>query len=286
MTTSGDTATHTFGESRFVPLDDGRKLHYRIRESGGPTVVFESGMGFSGAIWGLVTPAISERTTTVVYDRAGAGLSDDDDQPRTLERSVADLAQLLRTLPGPLVLVGASWGGPLIRAVAATKEFDITGLVLVDQSDENAAEYFTPAGERRMAQTGPYAMFAARTGIYKLLVSRIGRHQPTDVYADFRRNDFGIRAARLMGNEAREFLASMRRLQAQPSTLEGIDVAVISGTKVSWIDKKQRPALNDAHRKTAADLDKGRFVEAPESGHYVMFSEPGIIVDEITRLLP
>jgi pimeloyl-ACP methyl ester carboxylesterase len=284
-TTAGPDSKHTFGESHFVTLDDGRRLHYRTRGTGFPTVVFESGMGLSGSIWGLVQPAIAERTTTVVYDRACAGLSDDDDAPRDLERTVADLAQLLRALPrGPLVLVGASWGGPIIRTVAASREFDIKGLVLVDQSDENAAEYFTPAGEKRMAQTEPFTVFLVRTGLYRL-ISRIGRKQPKDVYADFRK-DFGIRGARMMGAEAREFLPSMLRLRDNPSPLEGIDVTVISGTKASFVDKNQRPALNVAHRRTAEALDKGRFVDAADSGHYVMFTEPDVVVDEIIRLLP
>ena len=267
-----------------MTLDDGRRLHYRIRGNGGPTVVFESGMGLSGSIWGLVQPAIAERTTTVVYDRACAGKSDDDDAPRNLERTVADLAQLLRAIPGPFILVGSSWGGPIVRSVALTGAFDIKGLVLVDQSDENAAEYFTPAGERRMAQTGSFAVFFARTGLYKLM-ARMGRSQPKDVYADFR-NDFGIRGARMMGAEAREFLPSMRRLRDNPARLEGIDVTVISGTKTSFVDKSQRPAINVAHRRTAEFLDKGRFVDASNSGHYVMFTEPEIIVDETLRLLP
>ncbi|RAY14933.1 alpha/beta hydrolase [Actinomadura craniellae] len=259
-------------------------MHYRIRGSGSPTVVFESGMGFSGSIWGLVQPAIAAQTTAVVYDRAGAGGSDDDPGPRTLERIVADLAQLLRTLPGPFVLVGASWGGPIIRTLAASGEFPVRGLVLVDQSDENAPEYFTPAGERRMAHAGSFTMFLARTGIYRLM-ARLGRHQPDDVYADFRRQDFTVRGARLMGAEVREFLPAMRHLRDHPDRLDGVEVAVISGTKAGLADRTQRPAINQAHRKTADLLDRGRFVAAPGSGHYVMFTEPEIVIREITRLL-
>ncbi|MGC7367951.1 alpha/beta hydrolase, partial [Mycobacteroides abscessus subsp. abscessus] len=35
---------------------DGRALHYQVAGSGEPTVVFESGMGFSRTAWGLVQP--------------------------------------------------------------------------------------------------------------------------------------------------------------------------------------------------------------------------------------
>lgn len=79
---------HSSGDSRFLILGDGRRLHDRVRGTGAPTVVFESGMGLSGPIWGLVQPAVAEQATTVVYDRAGAGRSDDG-AARTLDRIVA-----------------------------------------------------------------------------------------------------------------------------------------------------------------------------------------------------
>ncbi|PSL00875.1 pimeloyl-ACP methyl ester carboxylesterase [Murinocardiopsis flavida] len=281
----GTGAGHTFGASRFATLDDGRRLHYRIRGTGAPTVVFESGMGLSGSIWGLVQPAVAERATTVVYDRAGTGGSDDDGAPRTLARIVADLAQLLRAFPGPLVLVGASWGGPIIRTLAATGEFAVRGLVLVDQSDENAPEFFTPAMEKRTVQAASLTLLLARTGLYRPF-SRVGRSQPPDVYADLRRNDFGVRGARTMGAEMREFLAAMRTLRERRPRLDGIETAVVSGTKAGLLERAQRPAINRAHRTTAAHLAQGRFVAAPGSGHYVMFSEPEIVVREITRMLP
>lgn len=281
MTTADE---HTFGPSRFVTLADGRKLHYRARGTGSPTVVFESGMGYSGSIWGLVQPDVAVRATTVVYDRAGTGRSDDDSAPRSLARIVDDLSQLLRTLEGPFVLVGSSWGGPIIRSLAAGGEFDVHGLVLVDQSDENADEFFTAAGEKRIAITGPIMMFLARTRISNL-IARIGRRQPADVYADLRRFDSTVRAARTMGAEVREFLSGMRRLRAEKNPLTGIDVAVISGMKTNFLERRQRPAVNRAHRITAETLDRGRFVPATGSAHYVMFSEPDIIVGEIIRMI-
>lgn len=240
-------------------------------------------MGLSGAMWGLVQPGVAAVTTTVVYDRAGSGSSDDDAEPRTLERIVGDLSGLLRTLDGPFVLVGSSWGGPIIRKLAASGEFPVKGLVLVDQSDENADEYFTPAGERRMEQTERFAMFLARSGVYRL-ASRVGRRLPADVYADFKK-DFSTRGARVMRAEVAEFLPAMRHLRDNPVDLEGVDVTVISGTKPNFVERSQRPAINRAHRTTADTLKRGRYVEASRSGHYIMFTEPGIVVDEIRRLV-
>lgn len=276
-------SSHTFGRSQFVTLDDGRRLHFRISGRGTPTVVFESGLGLSGAIWGLVQPAIAQRTSTVVYDRAGSGASDDDTEPRTLDRIVGDLAQLLRHLSGPFVLVGASWGGPIIRALSATGEFPIRGLVLVDQSDENGTEIFTPADERRMVQTARLTMLLARTGLYRLF-ARVGRAQPGDVYADLC-HDFTVRGARMMAAEVINVRPALQQLRENPHRLDGIEVAIITGTRAGLLERKTRSAINRAHATTAASSRSARLVEAHRSGHFVMFSEPKIIVAEILSML-
>ncbi|MFC7625581.1 alpha/beta fold hydrolase [Microlunatus sp. GCM10028923] len=279
---------HTYGPAGFVTLPDGRRLHYRRRGSGGPAVVFESGMGMSGAIWGLVQPRVAERTTTVVYDRAGLGRSDPDPGPRTLDRLVDDLGHLLRGLPDadPYVLVGASWGGPIIRSLAATGEFPITGLVLVDQSDENASEFFKPRARRQFALTRRLLVPMARTGLTRRLGGRLGRDLPADVLHDHLSLDFGVPAARTMIAELDGFLDDLEKLGRDRPRLDGIEVSVISGTKITRAERNQRPGINRAHRVTAERLDRGRFVPAPDSGHHVMFTEPELVAAEIVRQLP
>lgn len=279
---------HTYGPAGFSSLADGRRLHYRRRGSGRPTVVFESGMGMSGSVWGLVQPRVAARTTTVVYDRAGLGRSDPAPGPRTLDRLVEDLAQLLRDLPdaGPYVLVGASWGGPIIRSLAATGEFPITGLVLVDQSDENAPEFFTPKARRQFALSRRLLVPMARTGLTRLLGGRPGSRQPPDVAHDHLSLDFGVPAARTMIAELDGLLDDLQNLGRNQPRLDGIAVSVISGTKITRAEREQRPAINRAHRITAERLDRGRFVPAPGSGHLVMFTDPDLVVAEILRQLP
>ncbi|RBO90277.1 hypothetical protein DFR74_106162 [Nocardia puris] len=83
------------------------------------------------------------------------------------------------------------------------------------------------------------------------------------MYADLRRFDSTVRAARAMGAEAREFLSGVRRLRTEKHSLASVDVAVISGMKTNVLECTQRPAINRAHRITAETLDRGRFVPAP-----------------------
>lgn len=276
---------HTFGTSAFATTSDGRRLHYMVRGTVGPTVVFESGMGFSRSIWGLVQPVVAERVRAVVYDRAGSGRSDDDPNPRTLTRMADDLAAVLAELgDGPFILVGHSWGGPIVRVAATADPARIQGIVLVDQSDENCELYFLPSAEKRYAMTRALLPKLARSGLYRLLGSRIGGKQPADIAADHRAEDFTPRAARTMLGEQDQFSAGLRNLRDQPHELGMVHVSVITGTKLPRLDKTTRTALTAAHRRTAAAFPNGRLVEAERSGHLIMFTEPDLIVDEILRI--
>jgi len=281
-----DTRSHTFGDSHYIQTADGRKLHYMEKGAGKLTVVFESGMGLSRSTWGLVQPLVAEHARAVVYDRAGTGKSEPDRAPRTLARMADDLAFLLNELgTGPFILVGHSWGGPIIRTVAAMKPALIRGLVLVDQTDENCGLYFEESSVKHFARMNKLIPMLARVGLYRLMGSKPGRVQPADVYKDHRQEDFTLQAARTMVAEGTLFLEDLRALRDCPLKLEGTEVSVISGTRMSRMERKFRPALHEAHRSTAAALVGGRLIEAPHSGHMIMYSEPLLIADEIKRMI-
>lgn len=279
--------THTYGESNYFILPDGRKLHYWLKGEGGPTVVFEAGMGFSGSMWGQVQPEVAKLATTLVYDRIGTGRSDDRPGAHTLNMLVADLAALLGGLPqlAPFILVGASWGGPIIRQLAARGSVAVRGLVLVDQSDEHAPDFFTPAARKQFEATPKMLIPMAKLGLYKLMGQGPGKNQPADVRKDHYEYDFTVRAAENFAAEITQFIPDMEWLRDNPNRLEGVEVSVISGMKPGLLDKKQRKSINAAHRKTAETLANARFVPAEKAGHYVMFHQPELIVSEVARLL-
>ncbi|MFG1921951.1 alpha/beta fold hydrolase [Cryptosporangium sp. NPDC048952] len=233
-------------------------------------MVFEAGLGMSGVCWGLVAPGVAERARTVVYDRAGYAASSYDSSPRTLARLASDLGRVLRSLDGPFVLVGHSWGGPIARLAAG--DFDVRALVLVDPSDERADEFFTRATARRMAVAGPLTRTLAATGIYRA-AARIGSALPPDLFTQFRDECFGRRVGRVYADEVRHFLPGLASLRAAPPDLGDLPVTVISAGRGA------RDSLRAAH---AAFLD-ARHVVATDAGHNIMFEQPSTVVEEILR---
>lgn len=110
-----------------------------VAGSGDTTVVFENGLGGPLELWGKVQPDVSRFATTVSYDRAGAGLSDQGPRPRDGRRIADELRRALRSagIPPPYILVGASLGGPYIRIFAGMYPDDVAGMVLVDPTPDS-----------------------------------------------------------------------------------------------------------------------------------------------------
>src|SRR5436305_15119662 len=82
-----------------------------------PTVILEAGSGDFSVEWSLVQPGVAEFARVCSYDRAGDGWSDLGPHPRTFRQIVYELHTLLDKagVKPPLVLVGHSYGGGLVR---------------------------------------------------------------------------------------------------------------------------------------------------------------------------
>lgn len=268
-----------------VRTGDGRALHAEVSGAGVPTVVFEAGMGASRHMWGGVVPAVAERTRTLVYDRSGLGRSAADPARRDLPRLVSDLLDVLDHVDGPVVLVGHSWGGPIVRVAAAERPDRVAGLVLVDPTDEGCAAITSEDNERRSRAASWIMPLMSRVGLTRLSVRRLARQLPEPAASGLRAEDGTHAAIRTQVAEVVGSLADLRRLEAHPPAPPDGPVTIISGTRGGRLERGQRPELIAAHRARADAAARGRHVDATRSGHMVPFSEPEVVVAEIVRTL-
>ena len=116
----------------------GHKLHVNCTGKGSPTVVVENGLGDFSFDWILVQTHVAAFTRICTYDRAGYAWSDPGPKPRTFAQLNLELRDALATLGehGPFVLVGHSYGGPVVRNFAVTYPHEVAGLVFVDAAHE------------------------------------------------------------------------------------------------------------------------------------------------------
>jgi len=112
---------------------DGHRLHMNCTGRGHPTVVVEAGLGDFSFDWALVQSRVARFTRICTYDRAGYAWSDPGPMPRTFAQLNLELKDALEKLGerGPFVLVGHSFGGPVVRNFAALYPQDVAGMVLV-----------------------------------------------------------------------------------------------------------------------------------------------------------
>lgn len=200
---------------------DGRAMRLLVKGSGESTVVFENGLGPPLEMWGKVQPQVSRFARTVTYDRAGVGLSDDGPLPRDGDQIASELRQVLRAagLPPPYVLVGASFGGLYVRVFAGKYPDDVSGIVLVDPTQD--AEGFERSAYPELAVVRETVDEARRSqissGVPLVLIDAVS---PRDV-------PFATAAVRQLRDQNRpEIDAESRAYKAWLDTIPGARLVV------------------------------------------------------------
>jgi pimeloyl-ACP methyl ester carboxylesterase len=117
----------------------GHRMHLHCTGSGSPTVVVEAGVGDISTDWVFVQNAVSKFTRICTYDRAGYAWSEPGPLPATYPQMNLELHELLAASKerGPFVLVGHSFGGPLVRSYTKLYPDEVAGLLLVDTIHED-----------------------------------------------------------------------------------------------------------------------------------------------------
>jgi len=116
----------------------GHKLHLNCAGKGHPTVVVETGLGDFSFDWVLVQDKVASFARVCTYDRAGYAWSDPGPKPRTFAQINLELRDALLKAgeKAPFVLLGHSYGGPVVRNFAVTYPSDVAGVIFVDSAFE------------------------------------------------------------------------------------------------------------------------------------------------------
>jgi len=117
----------------------GHRVHLHCTGRGRPTVVVENGFDEFSFDWVMVQAGVERFTRVCTYDRAGYAWSDPGPLPRTYAQINLELRDVLEKSGerGPYLLVGHSFGGPVIRNFAMTYPKEVAGLVFVESAGES-----------------------------------------------------------------------------------------------------------------------------------------------------
>ncbi|MFF2228052.1 alpha/beta fold hydrolase [Streptomyces globisporus] len=293
-----DAPAHSQGEAGRARTRDGRELHYQWLPGpvgpgrARPTVVFEGGLAAGRSYWAGAQAALADVAPTVVYDRSGLGRSPAAPAgvSRRLHTLAEDLGDLLDHLErvgpgGPFLLVGHSWGGPLVRLAAAAQPARVAGLVLVDPTDESCDLLFRPAMRRaeRIGQVVTVAL--ARLGLLGRAYRSLTATLPPDAAADMRAEGYTVAMTRTRGRELEDAAGDLRALLENPPGLAGLPVTVVSAGRVSpGMPKSVRDRATASHAYRARQSPHGRHVVLPEADHMVLTASAAELAEEIRRL--
>jgi pimeloyl-ACP methyl ester carboxylesterase len=244
------SATPGSAASRRVDVG-GFQLNLRCNGEGSPTVVLDAGAGDTLETWDWVVPEVRRFARVCAYDRAGLGRSGAGPLPRTSERIVEELHALLARarVPGPYVLVGHSFGGLNVRLYASRHPGVVAGVVLVDATPEDFPE--TAAAQRPLEERE------------KL------------------RTVLGMAPAAL-----RSELDAMPESTVAVRTAAPTDAPVIVLTAALGDDTPSLQTLwAELQRRMTMSFPHGRQVIAQQSGHYIQFDQPELVVAAIRELV-
>jgi pimeloyl-ACP methyl ester carboxylesterase len=133
-----------------IDIGDGRTMHILCVGpivAGGPTVIFESGLGGDAGQWSDVIHELDGSARACAYDRAGDGQSPAAPGGRTTKDQVADLRALLAAadVPPPYLLVGYSVGAWNVLVHADEFPADVVGAVLAEARPPTASREWLKA---------------------------------------------------------------------------------------------------------------------------------------------
>jgi pimeloyl-ACP methyl ester carboxylesterase len=278
VATSGDF-------SGFLELDDDRKIYVECSGEGGPTVLLVSGYRTRADVWtderlgpgngaSMVLPAVATQTRVCAYDRPGTltvlegerfpSRSDPVPMPRTIEDVVAELHDVRELLAEdePVVLVGHSLGGAIVRLYAATHPDDVAGIVLVDAYSEFVEANMPPDA------FAAYAEYAS--AIPDFLAD----------YTDYETIDFA-RTADVLGAAVEQTplpaIPYVVLSKGQPFGLEG----ETPGFTVEQLET----AWASAQAELAALLPDTPHFTVSDSSHYIQLQRPELVVAAIMQVV-
>jgi pimeloyl-ACP methyl ester carboxylesterase len=274
---------------QLVRLPDGRRIRtVTAGDAVGPLVVFEAGMSAPAASWIHTQREISRYARTLSYDRAGYAGSDVDPADRTLERIVDDLTAVLVNEPGPLVLVGHSWGGPILRLFAARHPDRVAGLVFVDATlAEAMPERNAKAARWSFEVMAVLARLGGKGLLRKLTVSHglspeISPADEAIMWRDYL-SAKAMKAGAREGAQITAALPTLRKLQAAGTP--HVPTVCVQGGRADRGMAKLRPLLNDTATTLMAAVPGGQVIVVDQAGHLVPQERPAEVRDAILHVL-
>jgi len=288
-------AKKSFVDSGTYVEVNGHKMHYQKVGEGKPTVVFESGLDFTGHLsWRKVQDEVSKFVTTISYDRAGVLRSQKSDKARTCENMAEELHLLLEKTEAkkPYILVAHSLGGLIARCYAKKYADTLSGIVFIDASHPDQIAKAPETIKAQMKSGGLPSdwviSLAFDTGFFRFVIDKT-----TDkFYKD--RDDIKAIKSEINAYLIKSYQGSMKEMkmledimdEAKGVSFGDIPFTVLTATQngkkefdrvfFEFFSKLQEESLSISTNSKRIMVD---------SGHFIQLEKPEVVVEAIREML-
>lgn len=243
-----------FSQTLDTLIDVGtHKLHFIIAPGKGLPIVFESGGGNDGSVWGKVISLLREQTDAplIAYDRAGFGESEIDTMHVKITNEVNDLRTGLKKLVGgsTCFFVAHSLGGNYAMKFIADSPSHVTGAVFIDV-------------------VSPYFMTEERAANTKNLW--------TPDLEEIKKESIGFYYL------AQNYESTSSVMRDVANSIE-IPLTVIASGKTPF-EGEDRKLFLKGLKRFATDRKNRKYILVEDADHYVFYDRPHLVVDEIISL--
>ena len=249
------------GNADFVEVN-GKKLYYIDKGVGNPTIVLITGLGVAMDDFSELQTKLSKTYRTISYDRAGIGQSEVIDNERDLENMSTELNSVLSKIGinKPVVLVGHSRGGLLVRYFVNKYPDKVSGLILIDPAIPELK-----SRKRALRTDEEKTQF---DNFYKAFYSDTVKFSQT-IKSEFK-NFYTTDSTLLVGKNF-------------PTTIPITIIASNKTTKEKYSkeDIAIKVELLKDYIKTASQIN---LVFTHKSGHFIYSDQPKLVIKEITAM--
>jgi pimeloyl-ACP methyl ester carboxylesterase len=276
-----------------------------------PIILFVSGVASSSLVWAGITRLLPSSLRSYTYDRSGYGHSEVSPREPTAENIALELSLLVEKaeIQNPIVLVGHSWAGVILREFLVLEGVaeKVAGLVLVDANHETTPLVLDPNDAALQACFTGVDFYTAVgiTAGHKLLPEEWTAFQNAESTSKFTtqgaledtayapsfptlRNKNLHKRQPLLGDKPVYVIGGMRSRDWGGLYKAGME----RGNGTEGERRRAREIIETADAKSAGLMEehlklstRGRLVFARESGHFVQLLQPEVVVEGVEWVL-